>query len=93
IEHRQVAFTALNLEHGAYLPRRASAEAAGLAPINLPLFQGARLGVGVTSLHRLAWFVLLCCRREEHASCKAMSAFTVAIRGKADMASALQNVR
>ena len=25
------------------------------------------------------------CRLEEHASCKAMSAFTVAIRGKADM--------
>ena len=25
------------------------------------------------------------CRREEHASCKAMSAFTVAIRCKADM--------
>jgi len=33
------------------------------------------------------------CRLEEHASCGAMSAFTVAIRGKADMAIALRNVR
>ena len=30
------------------------------------------------------------CRREEHASCEAMSAFRVAIRGKADMTFALQ---
>jgi hypothetical protein len=33
------------------------------------------------------------CRLEEHASCKAMSAFTVVIGCKADMCSALAHVR
>jgi hypothetical protein len=42
IEHRQVTRTPLNLEHGANCPDVLLAGA--VAPINLPLFQGVRLG-------------------------------------------------
>ena len=41
IEHRQVTFTPLNLEHGAH-PQTCFCRSGGLAPTNLPLFQGAR---------------------------------------------------
>jgi hypothetical protein len=40
IEHRQVTFTPLNLEHGAYLPRRASAAAAAWLQLICPCSRG-----------------------------------------------------